>query len=367
MNKPIKHKNKGFTVLLILFTMLPKNLVPITISPTLNLKLSANRFETICDKKIIHESTELKRNTYISNLDSILNQIDTNFKTYQFSRYKTKKIKSQHYHIQGVAYYNNSKIDNEGYYFITRSINKQPYDEQLLIVEEKQSRVVKKLKLDDKLYHPSGIQIYDTILVIPFNKDSTKFYSISNPIEPKYLNSIPYMGECAGITKYKGNYLIALSGSDYSRNIIRFILLDNSLSILKDNANKPQTISWNVLNQDKNNWTPYKNWQGTYQHYENMSLIREINNHTTSEQLYLIMYHNKPEAIDIYTLNELDFTHEPNIEMIRRIPVKCPSLKKTNGFRAGGGMFIKNAEDIVFFSIDKKIHNKINIYKYTKR
>lgn len=297
---------------------------------------------------------------YVSDLFTLLDFLSTDYKLYSFDRNGAKICDLYSHHIQGVAYYNNTSYINGGYYYLTRSRKNKPYNEQLLIVDEYQRKVVNTLKLDDALSHPGGIQIYDTILVVPFNEKKTNFYSLKDPTNPRYLDSIPYMGQCAGLTEYEGNYLVALYGSDYNRNIIRFVFLDNSLKKIKD-------IIWNAqAPADKSNWTPYKTWQGTDTHYENMSLIKEQASPSAIPKYYLLMYHNDPEAIDVYSLNGLDFNNAnpPDIQMVRRVSVRKPWLL-SSGFRIGGGMYIENSWKIRFFSTEKGIANKtyINIYK----
>lgn len=307
---------------------------------------------------IIPSTTETTH-TYVSDLWTALDMLNTNYKTYRFDRNGAEECPLFSHHIQGIAYYN-------GYYYLTRSRKDKPYNEQLLIVDESQAKVVNKMKLDDELHHPSGIQIYDTILVVPFNDRKTNFYSVKDPINPRYLDSIPYKGECAGITEFNGNYLLALFGD---RSTITFYLLSSdSLKIIK-NLNTEKKIEWKEGNQDKSNWTPYKTWQGTEQHYENMSLIKEQANCSATPRYYLLMYHNDPEAIDVYALSGLDFNNinppsPPNIQMIRRIEVTTPGLVNS-GFRSGGGMYIESPLSLIFFSTRKRIVNRtrINIYK----
>jgi hypothetical protein len=105
--------------------------------------------------------------------------------------------------------------------------------------------------------------------------------------------------------------------------------------------------------------------QGTDTHYENMSLIKEQASCSATPKYYLLMYHNDPEAIDVYSLNGLDFNNAtpPDIQMVRRVSVRKPWLL-SSGFRIGGGMYIENSWSIRFFSTEKGIANKtyINIY-----
>jgi hypothetical protein len=196
-----------------------------------------------------------------------------------------------------------------------------------------------------------------------FNEKKTNFYSLKDPTNPRYLDSIPYMGQCAGITEFNGNYLVALFGD---RSTIRFYQLSmDSLRLIK-NEDEEEEIVWNALAPaDKSNWTPYKTWQGTDTHYENMSLIKEQASCSATPKYYLLMYHNDPEAIDVYSLNGLDFNNAtpPDIQMVRRVSVRKPWLL-SSGFRIGGGMYIENSWSIRFFSTEKGIANKtyINIY-----
>lgn len=184
------------------------------------------------------------------------------------------------------------------------------------------------------------------------------------PTNPRLLNSIPYPGECAGITEYNGNYLVALYGD---RSTIRFYLLSmDSLKIKKD-LNREKIVEWKAQNQDKRNWTPLNTWQGDGgQYYENMSLIKEQANSSATPAYYVIMYHNGPEAIDIYSLSGLDFDNlnPPNIQMIKRVEVSKPWWLR-NGFRAGGGVYITSPYQLTFFSTRMRLVNKtrINIYR----
>lgn len=100
-----------------------------------------------------------------------------------------------------------------------------------------------------------------------------------------------------------------------------------------------------------------------------MSLIKEQANCSATPRYYLLMYHNDPEAIDVYALSGLDFNNinppsPPNIQMIRRIEVTTPGLVNS-GFRSGGGMYIESPLSLIFFSTRKRIVNRtrINIYK----
>jgi hypothetical protein len=96
-----------------------------------------------------------------------------------------------------------------------------------------------------------------------------------------------------------------------------------------------------------------------------MSLIKEQASCSATPKYYLLMYHNDPEAIDVYSLNGLDFNNAtpPDIQMVRRVSVRKPWLL-SSGFRIGGGMYIENSWSIRFFSTEKGIANKtyINIY-----
>jgi hypothetical protein len=305
-------------------------------------------------------STEVTSHTYIKNLNDALNMLDTDYETYKFDKNGAKECPLFDFHIQGIAYYNNTIYSNGGYYYITRSRKDKPYNEQLLIVSEGQAKVVKTMKLDDNQYHPSGIQIYDNIMVVPFNKSLTKFYSVSDPTNPIYLTSVSLEGECAGITEYQGKYLVAIYGN--TRNTIRF------LTINKSTLEKSSVLKWEADSQDKSNWTPYKTWQGANgTFYENMSLIKEQANSSTTPNYYIFMYHNNPDAIDVYSLSGLDFINlnPPNIQMIKRIEVSTPSVPVDNGFRAGGGVYISNPNRLTFFSTRMRLVNKtrINIYK----
>ncbi len=303
-------------------------------------------------------SPTVSNHNYVTGLETALDMLDTEPELFRFDRNGAEKCPSDAFHIQGIAYYN-------GYYYLTRSRKDKPYNEQLLIVSQCQAKVVNKMTLDKNLYHPSGIQIYDTILVVPFNEKKTNFYSIKDPANPRYLDSIPYMGQCVGITEYQGNYLVALFGDEYGRDVIKFYQLSTgSLKLIKNVSGKEE-IKWKEQYQDKNNWTPYKTWQGTDKHYENMSLIKEQARLCAIPKYYLLMYHNDPEAIDVYSLNGLDFNslNPPDIQMIRRIKVNKPWLINS-GFRNGGGMYIEGPYCLRFFSTEKRIFNKtyINVY-----
>jgi hypothetical protein len=213
--------------------------------------------------------------------------------------------------------------------------------------------------LDTSYNHPGGIQIHDNVLAIPFGKGGQNakinFYALNNPVQPVLSGSYATDGSsiiCAGLTDYNDKYLLALYCGREGR--IKFYHFDKSF-------NNTGEKTWSATNQNRENWYPVNEWQDGKQHYENMSLLKVMEDSLTTPKYYLFMYHNNPEAIDVFSLSEPDLTSDLDVQMIYRIKV---SPKIGSGFRMGGGLYIADENEIQIFSPQKHITGKTLINRF---
>ena len=298
---------------------------------------------------------------YISNIYDAMAKINPNSSSYTFSSNSIFNDSGDG-HIQGIAYYN-------GFYYIVRNCSEDKKDKQILIVDENNSLTLKECLLDSEDLHPGGIGIYNNILVVIFENKLNFYQLLPNYPSgcPKLIKSISGIsGICVGMTDYLGSYLVAIY--EGSRNTIRFILLDSTFEIQAEQI-------WSADNQIKTNWYPsnLQSWQDKVgkTKYENMGLLKEQENIYSQPNYYLFMYHNDPEAIDLFCLNGLSqgLNEKIDIQMVYRLNViKNESIYddvfENHGFRMGGGFEIIDQNHLRFFSTKTNIEDNNTLYTY---
>ncbi len=276
--------------------------------------------------------------TSITNLYGALARIDTSYSLFTFDPGEvTIQDEETSYHINGVAY-------RDGYYYVVRSRPDDSNDEKLLIISESDHKVVQTMALDLESIHPGGIQIYDNILVVPFENDDEDsklcFYNLEDPTSPTLAGSFTVSGIsnaiCAGITEYDGNYLVA---QYYSRSgYVRFFLLDSSFD-------KITSKTWRAPNDTiKTDWYPLNDWPNDTYNYESMNLVK------TDSGYFMLMYHST-NGIDVYSINDPSLTTDLDLNMVYRL--SCSPYGK--GFRYGAGMTITDSENVRFYSVLKHV------------
>ncbi len=287
---------------------------------------------------VLGVSANLNGQSSIANIYGALSRVDKDYSSFTFDpNGATVQDTETDYHINGVAYRN-------GYYYLVRSRPSDSNNQKLLIISETTHEVVQTMTLETSSTHPSGIQIYDNILLVPFTIDGANaklcFYSLSNPTSPSLIGSYTTaLGNayCAGITEYNGSYLVA---HYYSRSgYVRFYRFDNTF-------NKIAEKTWRATNQDKSDWYPLSDWPDDTYNYESMNLIK------TTAGYFIIMYHSS-NSVDVYSLNDPGLSSDLDIDMVYRL--SCDPYN--TGFRYAAGMEITDSENIRFFSTLKHVYS----------
>jgi|GEM_PF-5821189 len=294
---------------------------------------------------------------FITSIEAVF-RVNPNIRPFQFTTDGVERenlFRAMRNHTQGIAYSN-------GLFYITRCRPASRNHQQLVIVDKAQGRTVNQVTLDSDYVHPGGIQIYNNILAVPFEtagkNAKLSFFSLENPLEPElvgyYLFADNPSAKCLAITSFEDKYLVAVY--ERRRGYFTFFHFDKSF-------NKVAKQEWSAVNQNRENWHPFQEWQDapSQKRYENMHFVQVRADSLSRPSYYLLMFHNNPDAIDVFSVSEPDLISLLDIQMVARIMLVQP---RRGGFRMGGGMRIIGAESIEVFSTERHFNrtSTINFY-----